>query len=369
MNNFCTISPRNAVNNLPAMTASLPDLTAEEIRQIVNVPEIIKLSFNESPYGASPKVADAICNMASRTGIYHDFDNKELRQELAAFYGVSADMVVLGNGADEIITILAQALLTGGDEAIIPVPTFGQYAAATTLAGACPVRVPVRDDLSIDLSAVAEAISAKTKLIFLCNPNNPTGMMLDAGDVRQLLAQVPANIVVVLDEAYAEYVVDNDYPSGFSLLGEFPNIVTVRTFSKIYGLAGLRLGYAIAHPKVTGFLEKVRNPFNVNALAQIAGLIALRDQEFVKKIAVLNRQERDRLTAALTKIGFTVCPSQTNFLLVDTRRDCAGLCENLARKGIIIRPGTNWNIPSHVRISLGDKRQNAILLDALYEIC
>lgn len=368
MNKACKIFPRDLLRHMPAMPLHLPDRTVEELKEILGMPEIHKLSFNESPYGPSPAALIAIRQAADTVNLYHDLESQQLRQALAEHYGVAAGSIVLGNGADEIITLLAQTLLTGGDEAVIPVPTFGQYAAATMLTGAHSVLVPVRPDMSINLDAVAEAISVNTKIIFLCNPNNPTGLALRPDELRRFVAQMPGNIVIVLDEAYAEYADSEAYLSGISLAKEHANIVTVRTFSKIYGLAGMRLGYAIAHPQLAGFIDKVRNPFNLNSIAQAAGLAALRDSAFTNKVARLNAAERTWLSRELTGLGFHVYPSQTNFLFADTGRNCIPLCEQLMQRGIIIRPGTTWNLLSHVRISLGNHCQNSLLVDALREI-
>ncbi|MCX7781706.1 MAG: histidinol-phosphate transaminase [Negativicutes bacterium] len=369
MNKECKVEPRDVLAHLHVMKLQLPDKTIDEIRAILGVAAVTKLSFNESPYGPSPRALAAMRAAAAKAHLYHDPESKALRQELAGRFGVQPEQIVVGNGGDDIITLLTQSLLSRGDEAVIPLPTFGQYAAAVTLTGARPVRLPVRQDMAIDLAAMTGAITAATKMIFLCNPNNPTGLMLDPAELRRFLAAVPPHIVVVLDEAYAEFVTDPGYLSGVGLLPEFPNLFTVRTFSKIYGLAGLRLGYGIAHERLTGFFNKARNPFNVNVIAQETGLAALRDTEFIRRVATLNAAERDRLTGALTALGYHVYPSQANFLFVDLRQNCAGIFEGLARKGIIIRPGTTWNMPNHVRISLGNKRQNLQLLAAWREIC
>lgn len=368
MNKRCEIFPRDVLHRMQAMTLHLADRTVDELKEILGMPEVCKLSFNESPYGPSPAAITAIQQAAANVNLYHDPESQILRSALAKHYGIAVNGIVLGNGADEVITLLAQALLTIGDEAVIPVPTFGQYAAATMLTGAHPVLVPVRKDMSINLEAVADAISANTKIIFLCNPNNPTGLTLNPGELREFVAHVPGNIVIVLDEAYAEYADSEEYLSGISLIEEYTNIVTVRTFSKIYGLAGLRLGYAIAHPQLAGFIDKVRNPFNINSITQAAGLAALLDIDFTKKVAILNAEERSWLSRELTDIGFHVYPSQTNFLFVDTGCNCIPICDQLMRRGIIIRPGTTWNMPAHVRVSLGNHHQNAMIIDVLREI-
>lgn len=370
MNKPCSIMPRGVVSGLQPFTSQeMADKTPAEIAEVLATPEVIKLSFNESPYGPAPRAIDSIRAAAAGLHLYQDPENKSLKAALAAEYGVGADRIAASSGADEMITLIAQALLQSGDKALMPYPAFGQYQGATLVAGAEPVLVANRADLSIDLTAIAEKIGPAVKVIFLCNPNNPTGMLLDAGELREFLDRIPQQVVVVLDEAYAEYVSGVEYLSGISLTEQYPNLITVRTFSKIYGLAGLRLGYSIAHPQLTGYLERVRNPFNISALAQGAGIAALGDKAFIAGVAEKNARERSRMTEAFQALGFTVCPSQTNFLFVDTKQDSEKLCRDLEARGIVIRPGTNWKLPAYARISLGDREQNTKLLAALQEIC
>ena len=359
------IVPREAVRGLRGFMPDLPDRTIPELRRLLGIKDVIKLSFNESPYGSSPKAVAAMQQAALDVHFYHDPEGKEVRESLAAYHGVSAEGIFLANGADEVITLLAQTFLSTGDEAIVADPSFGQYAFAAKLMGAIPVAVPVRADMALDLTAMAEAISARTKLIFICNPNNPTSVISGGEELGVFMAKVPPSVVVVLDEAYAEYVDDSRYVSGITLLDRFPNIITVRTFSKVYGLAALRLGYGMASPKLSALVERVRAPFNVNALAQAAAIAALQDIAFRDTVVERNKAERTRVAAALANFGFTVYPSQTNFIFADAGRDSEKLCQALAEQGIIIRPGSNWGLPSHTRISLGTGQQNDKLIEAL----
>jgi histidinol-phosphate aminotransferase len=277
-------------------------------------------------------------------------------------------MLFLTNGGDEALTLLAKALLGPGDEAVIPTPTFGAYVFSTRLMDAEPVLIPLNAALAVDLPAMTRAITPRTKLIYVCNPNNPTGLLLSAAEIRSFLSAVPPSVAVVLDEAYAEYVTSPDFLSGVRLLAEYPNVITVRTFSKIYGLAAMRLGYGIAHPDIAAMVQRVRNPFNANFLVQEAALAALADTAFRDRVAAANARERAQLSAALAGFGFAVYPSQTNFVLTDTGRDSAALCQALAQRGIIIRSGHGWGLPRCVRISLGDAAQNERLLAAMAEI-
>jgi histidinol-phosphate aminotransferase len=363
-----TITPRAIVNDLHSFSPTLPDRTIEELREILGLDEVIKLSFNESPYGPSPRAISAVQQAVANVSLYHDPQGKELRQKLAALYAVDAAQIVLGNGADDIITLLAQALLTPGDNVVIPTPTFGQYTFATRLMEAKPVLVPVATDMGIDLAAMAHAINDRTKMVVICNPNNPTGMILSSRALRQFLQAVPREVVVVLDEAYAEYVTDTDYLSGLSLLSEFANVIVVRTFSKIYGMAALRLGYGIGHPWLIELTNRVRNLFNVNYLAQVAASAALDDAAFRDYVLRLNTAQRYRVIDALNKLGAKVYPSQTNFVLADFGAAAAVYYTELAKRGIIVRLGDGWNLPHCLRISLGDSLQNDKLIAAMHEI-
>ncbi|EAX46838.1 histidinol-phosphate aminotransferase [Thermosinus carboxydivorans Nor1] len=362
------IQPRPVVHQLRAFTPDLPDRTVGELRRLLGLDEVIKLSFNESPYGPSPRVVAALQQAARYVNFYYDPEGRELRDKLAAHYGVGSDYIFLANGADEAITLIAQAYLAPGDEAVIPALTFGTCAFATRLVGAQPVFVPVRQDLAIDLAAMAQAVTPRTKLVYLCNPNNPTGIMIDGSELRRFVAGLPQHIIVLIDEAYAEFVTDPAYLSGMALMPNHANIVTVRTFSKIYGMAALRLGYGIARPELVAMINRVRNPFNVNFLAHVAALAALADTDFHRLVAARNAEQRQRLTEAFTERGWQVCPSQTNFLFADTGQDSAAFCLALARRGIIIRPGHGWQLPSFVRITVGSPEQNDKLLAALREL-
>lgn len=365
MSNQASIRPRAVVNQLRAFTPDLPDRTVPELCRMLGRDDVIKLSFNESPYGSSPNVAAAIAKAAMNIHCYHDPEGKALRNALANLYEVNSDHIFLANGADEAITLIAQAFLSPGEEAIIPAPTFGACSFSTRLVGAEPVMVPVKADYGIDLEAMAAAVSDKTKLVYLCNPNNPTSMILSSNELRQFIARLPKTAVIVIDEAYAEYVTDPDFLSGLELLDDYPNIIVVRTFSKIYGMAALRLGYGIASPEVVSMINRVRNPFNVNYIAHAAALAALADDDFRIAVSSRNADERQRLTTFFTELGWRVNPSQTNFLLVDTGCDSAALCSALTTEGIIIRPAHGWHLPHHIRITIGSPEQNDRLIDAI----
>lgn len=360
---------RQEVCDLQGFCPQLPDRTIDELKTILGREDVIKLSFNESPYGPSPQAIAAIIRAARYAHLYHDAEGKKLRAAIGKQYGFDEQQVFMANGADEIITLLAQAFLAPGDEVVMPTPTFGAYAVAAKLMGAQPVSVPVNQDMAIDFSGLSRKINTKTKMIFICNPNNPTGTLAEGAALTEFLRDLPDSIMVVLDEAYGEYVTSSDFVSGTELLTAMPNVITVRTFSKIYGLAGLRLGYGIASSQVVDVINRVRSPFNVNMLVQEAALAAIEDQGFKDKIIALNASERDKLTDGLKKLGFTVYASQTNFVFADSGMDSEKLCAALAQQGIIIRPAKGWDLPTYVRISIGNGEQNQELLKQLHNMC
>ena len=232
-----------------------------------------------------------------------------------------------------------------------------------------PVKVPVRaDDLMADLPAMLAAITPRTKIVFLCNPNNPTGVVVGGAELRAFLAAIPPNVLVGLDEAYIDYVADDTFVSGLSLLADFPNVVTIRTFSKVYGLAGMRVGYGIGHSDVVTLVQRVRPLFNVNTLAQFGAMAALDDAEFVQLSVRQNAAQRQWLSERLTELGWRVYPSQTNFVFVDTGREAAPLADAARAAGFIIRAGAGWGYPGFLRISLGTPEQNAALVEVLKKV-
>ncbi len=359
-------TPRPVVATIKPYAPGWPDHTPTELCRLLERESVAKLSFNESPYGPSPKAVTAMQAAACQAHLYHDMEAKDLRQKIADHCGVSLDQVYIGNGGDEAIALLVNAFVSPGDEVVMPWPTFGQYGNATTIMDGVPVKVPVRtDNLKADLEAMLAAVTSRTKIIFLCNPNNPTGVPVNGEELRQFLLSVPAHILVGLDEAYGDFVQDPAFVSGLKMLPEFPNVVIIRTFSKIYGLAGMRVGYGIARPEVVSLIQRVRPLFNVNNLAQFGAMAALDDTEFLTFAREKNAAERTWLTEQLAAMGWRVIPSQTNFIFVDTGRDSTPLVEAARAAGIIIRGAAGWGFPTFLRISLGTHEQNQALVEVL----
>ncbi|HHV72101.1 MAG TPA: histidinol-phosphate transaminase [Clostridia bacterium] len=365
-NNF-TVQSRKSLINLKPFVPELPDLTKEELKLRLGKEKIIKLSFNESPYGPFPSALERMKKVLQTSHLYHDATLKELRNKIAQVNGVETDQVVVSNGADEMILLLAQSFLEAGDEVIIPVPTFGQYAAASKLMGAKTVTVPLTN-YKINLELIRQNLNRATKMIFLCNPNNPTGTFITEEELRKFLTEVPSGVLVVLDEAYYAYVDNLQYTSGIKLLAEYPNVFVIRTFSKIYGLAALRVGYGIGSPVAVGEINRIRSPFNVNLVGQAAALASLDDLEELERIKELNRQERAYLHTELEKLGFHPIPSETNFILVNIKKDSQKVFTQLAEDGIIIRPADMFGLPNHLRITIGNHEENYRLIQALMRL-
>jgi histidinol-phosphate aminotransferase len=359
--------PREAVNGLRPFIPDLPDLSVEELKLSLNKERVIKLSFNESPYGPFFSALEKMRQALEGVSLYPDVCATSLRNKLAEINRLSQEQVVLSNGADEMILLLAQTYLNPGDEVIIPVPTFGQYAAASKLMDANIINVSLKD-FGIDLNRIKERVSPHTKLIFICNPNNPTGKFLSGVELEAFLKDLPPNVLVILDEAYFEYVTDSSYLSGVELISHYPNVFVVRTFSKIYGLAALRVGYGLGSRSVIADINRVRPPFNVNLIGQVGALASLNDQEQLEKIRQMNRSERDFLTQQLKLMGLEPVVSETNFILVNLKDDCRKVFTQLLEHGIIIRPADIFGLPNFARITIGEHRENLQLIQALSQI-
>jgi histidinol-phosphate aminotransferase len=323
---------------------------------------LVRLSANENPLGPSPLAVEAIRAEAPRAHLYPDGGGTAVRGALARALGVPPEWIILGNGADELLALVAWAALEPGDEAVMPHPAFEPYASAVTLAGGTPVRSPLRD-YRTDLADMARRVTALTKVVILCSPHNPAGTIVRRDELEGLLAALGADPpLVVLDEAYREFADDPKAADGLTLLPRCPTLVVLRTFSKIAGLAGLRIGYAVARPEVVGMLNRVRAPYNVNRLAQVAAVAALEDREHLERTRRLVREEREALRAGLARLGLRVPPSEANFLLVEVGERAGALREALRKEGILVRDGQAVGFPGHLRITVGTRETNARLL-------
>jgi histidinol-phosphate aminotransferase len=353
------------LENLPVYQPGRP---IEEVARELGLPPrgIIKMASNENPLGPSPAALAALKAAARKLHLYPDGNAHYFKQKLAAKLAVDNGNLILGNGSNEILELIAHALLGPGAEAVMSQYCFLVYPLVTRLMGAAPVVVPARD-YGHDLPALCRAVTPRTKVIFAANPNNPTGTLAAPEAVRQLIDNTPPGVVIVMDQAYLEFLEEPQDLIPLVRSGEKPNLILLRTFSKIYGLAGLRLGYGIGHPDFVAALEKVRQPFNVNSLAQAGGLAALDDEAHVQKTRQNNSEGLKTFESALREMGVEYVPSSANFVLlrVGEGRRVAG---EMQARGVIVRPVDNYDLPEWVRISIGAPRENQRCLKALKKI-
>jgi histidinol-phosphate aminotransferase len=349
--------------DIAAITPYSPGKPIEELERELGITGSIKLASNENPRGPSPKALAVLSETAKSLHRYPDGGGHYLRQALADRWKVTPDHLVLGNGSDEIITLLTRAFLEPGDEAIMADPSFIVYKIDVTAAHAVPVLVPLKNHRH-DLPAMADSVTAKTRLVFVCNPNNPTGTYVTAGEVAAFMQAIPPDMIVVFDEAYYEYVTAADYPDTLALLKAGRNVVLLRTFSKIYGLAGLRIGYGLTTPEIAGYLNRIRPPFNTNSLAQKAALAALSDEEHMRESRRVNTEGMAYLSEQLAAMGLPVVPSQANFVYFDVKQDGRSVFNSLLRRGVIVR---HLGGPC-LRVTVGLPQENQRFIEALQAV-
>ena len=324
---------------------------------------IIKLASNENPLGVSPLAMQAMQAALADIARYPDGNGFELKQALAQRYGVDTAQIVLGNGSNDVLELAARTFLTPQLAAIYSQHAFVVYPLATQAMGAAGIEVPARE-FAHDLKAMLAAITPRTRIIFLANPNNPTGTLIGSSDLHAFLRAVPRDVFVVLDEAYNEYIPEALRSASVAWLAEFPNLIVTRTFSKAYGLAGLRVGYAFAHPGVADLMNRVRQPFNVNSISLAAAAAGLGDHEFVRRSFDLNEAGMRSVTAGLAKLGLAFIPSAGNFVSFKMK-DAAGVYQRLLKRGVIVRPIAGYGMPDYLRVSIGLESENARFLEAL----
>lgn len=332
--------------------------------------KIVKLASNENPLGMPESARQAMLKVMADLGRYPDANGFELKQAIATKYGVPQDWITLGNGSNDILELAAHAFVQPGQSVVYSQYSFAVYPLATQAVGGRAIVVPAKN-FGHDLAAMAKAITQDTKLVFVANPNNPTGTFIPAAEIEAFLKLVPQDVVVVLDEAYNEYLAPELQYDSIAWVRQFPNLLVSRTLSKAYGLAGLRIGFGIAQPAITDLLNRIRQPFNVNSLAQAAAVAALNDAEFLKKSAKLNAEGYRQLTQAFEEMDLEYVPSYGNFVLVRVGNDDgAGARVNLAllKLGVIVRPVGNYGLPQWLRVSIGLPEENAAFIDALKKV-
>jgi histidinol-phosphate aminotransferase len=337
----------------------------EELERELGIANAVKLASNENPFGPSPKAVEAMRGVLAGVHRYPDASAFRLRERLAAKLSVPMDDVIQGNGSNELLDLLVRTFTTPDDHVVFAEPSFVVYQLAAMAHGVPFTAVPLRNDVH-DLEAMAAAVTPKTRLLFIANPNNPTGTHVGRAALEKLLREVPKDVIVALDEAYCEYADAPDYPDGLALRGLRERLVVLRTFSKIYGLAALRVGYAVAPAELVDYMNRVRAPFNVSTPGQVAAVAALDDAEHVERSRRENREERSKLTAALGRMGFAVTPSQANFVYFDVGRPARAVYDALLRKGVIVRPF--GGLPTKIRVTVGTPKENEVFLRALGEV-
>ena len=343
----------------------VPGKPIETLEREYGIAGSIKLASNENPLGPSPRALEAIATAIRNLNRYPDGAGFRLLDGLASHLRVNPRQIVIGNGSDDILGMLARALLQPGDEVIVPTPSFLMYTIVTQSAGAVPVSIPLKQ-MRVDLDEVLNRCNEKTRLVFICNPNNPTGTTVSRREFNAFLGKVPGHIAVVVDEAYVEFARDPDLAGGIIHLdNEEPPVVTLRTFSKVYGLAGLRVGYGIMPAALAELLNRVRMPFNVNSLAQTAAAAALDDVEFIEKSVKLVHGGLDYLYHELDRRGIGYFPSQANFFLIDVRKDANLVFEGLLQQGVIVRSMSTYGYPQYIRVNVGLPEENERFLKAL----
>ena len=345
----------------------VPGKPIDEVKRELGLEDVIKLASNENPLGPSPLAIEAIRDCATDVGLYPDGNCYSLRQDLAAHLGVDPDNLIFGAGGDEIIFMAATSMLCEGDETVQSDATFLEYETIANLMN-CRAHLVGLSNYVQDIPALLSHVNERTKLLFITNPNNPTGTTVEWSEVERVLDALPPRCVLFLDEAYYEYVDDPNYTRSLEMVKQDRNIIVLRTFSKIYGLAGLRVGYAIAPKRIIDILERVRAPFNVSSIAQEAGRASLKDPDQVARSREQNRRSKEFLYAELPKLGVEVTPTQANFVWIDVKRDCRQVFSELLKRGVIVRTGDIFGCSTHIRVTTGLDAQNQRFIDALSEV-
>jgi histidinol-phosphate aminotransferase len=349
------------------ITSYVPGKSIEEVQKEFGAKKWIKLASNENLLGPSPKAVAAIRKELRNIYLYPEGPCTVLRQALARKFSLPEGMVVISNGADNLILMIACAFVDEGNEVVMADPTFSVYTNVTRIMGGRPIKIRLKD-FTHDLDSMLKKINRKTKLVFICNPNNPTGTTISQKSFDHFLSKLPKQVIVVLDEAYGDFVEDSFYPNGLDYIKERRQVILLRTFSKVYGLAGLRIGYALGREDLVDCLYQVRDPFPVHRLAQVAGVAALNDEGHAIKSIQLVYEGKRYLYKELDKMGLSYVRSQANFIFIDFEKDSEEVFQALLREGIIIRPGKIWDYPTFARVTIGRMEDNQNFIRALKKV-
>lgn len=349
------------------LTPYHPGKPVSELKRELGLDDIIKLASNENPLGPGERALAALKELPD-LGRYPDGSGYALRNRIANHHGIRPEMITLGNGSNDVLELIVRTFVEPGDEVIYSEHAFAVYALASQAVGAKSVVVPA-DNYRHDLRAMARAVTDSTKVIFVANPNNPTGTWNTAQELRELIESLPDHVILVIDEAYFEYAESTvDYPNAAVWVSEIPNLVVARTFSKAHGLAGLRIGYGLSHPKLAELLNRVRQPFNVNALALLAAEAALNDTDHIQRSQQVNSEGYQQLVKGLDSLGIHYLPSVGNFICIDMEQPARSTYDALLHEGVIVRPIDNYGMPNHLRVSIGLQQENERFLNALAKV-
>lgn len=347
-------TPITVAPNIEKLVPYVPGRSVEEVQRELGISKLVKLASNENPYGPSPRAQEAIIEEVGKLNIYPDASSHNLKLAMSEFLDVDPECIEFGNGSDDLIHLLGVTFLEEGDEILQGDPSFIRYESAALLNNVTCRMVPLLPDWSYDMDGLIAAINEHTRLVFLANPNNPTGALISHSEVERLLDSLPERAILVLDEAYYEYASEHaECPRAIEWVRQGRNVVVLRTFSKAYGLAGLRIGYGVMRPEIAGWLERTREPFNVNLLAQAGGAAAVADTEFLKSILSYNRLGLQLLYTACDELGLSYTPSYANFLWIDTGQDASEVTAKLLRKGFIVRSSKAFKSSTHIRVTVG----------------
>ena len=353
--------------NIAGLTPYKPGKPVDELTRELGITDVIKLASNENPRGPGEAVLSAIRGASGNLSRYPDGNGFALKQALARKLGVGIENVTLGNGSNDVLDLAARMAIAPGASGIIADHAFVVYSLAVTIAGGRVIKTPARN-FGADLDAMLAAVTPDTAIVFLANPNNPTGTWVPEVELVRLLDALPSHVWMVLDEAYFEYVDAPGYPDGVALLARYPNLIVTRTFSKIHGLAALRVGYALSSPEAADLMNRVRQPFNVNALGLAAAVAALGDQDYVMQSRALNRDGLAAMAAGLERLGLRYIPSAGNFIAFEPGRDGLAVYQALLREGVIVRPIAEYGLPDHLRVTVGLPSETARFLAALERV-
>jgi histidinol-phosphate aminotransferase len=358
---------RLVIEEIERLPSYIPGKPIEEVQREYGISEVIKLASNENPLGPSPRAISAINSALSNLNRYPDSAGYHLKEKLADKFKVKMKNIVLGNGSDEVLQMVIRTFILAGDEVIMAMPTFAFYEIVVGAARGKVIQVPLKN-FAYNLDLMKEKITSKTKVIILTNPHSPTGTIIEKREFERFLDALPEDVVLTLDEAYAEFVQNKNFPDSLRYLDSGKRIIILRTFSKIYGLAGLRIGYGIGNPELISYLEKIREPFNTSSLAQVGALAALDDEEHLERTKRNNREGLQYLYTELDRLGLEYLPTEANFFLVNVRRNCQSVFHSLLKSGIIVRPMDSYGLNEFIRISAGLPEENRRFIQALEKV-